>query len=189
MDVASRPNYRRLLGEAEARCRRRRANEEVPAGVRALNRSIIISNDVNPVVDGRWGRVVGREGAERSVGRCHGFGKLYFYSCEPYSTSNKTEYQTNYEYLSQFVIPNWGMGSAFNYPPSAAATPHVPHPVNYNMMMERQMSCRQQTAPPQSCLQGKVRFGGGGSSLHSGIEFGRSRTGEGSSGGRKRGVV
>jgi hypothetical protein len=26
-------------------------------------------------------------------------------------------------------------------------------------------------------------------SLHSGIEFGRSRTGEGSSGGRKRGVV
>ncbi len=30
---------------------------------------------------------------------------------------------------------------------------------------------------------------GGGSSLHSGIEFGQSRTGEGSSGGRKRGVV
>jgi hypothetical protein len=29
----------------------------------------------------------------------------------------------------------------------------------------------------------------GGSSLHSGIEFGRSGTGEGSSGGRKRGVV
>ncbi len=34
-----------------------------------------------------------------------------------------------------------------------------------------------------------LRFGGGGSSLHSGIEFGRSRTGEGSSGGRKKGVV
>ena len=34
------------------------------------------------------------------------------------------------------------------------------------------------------------RYGlGGGSSLHSGIEFGRSRTSEGSSGGRKRGVV
>ena len=34
------------------------------------------------------------------------------------------------------------------------------------------------------------RYGlGGGSSLHSRIEFGRSRTGEGSSGGRKRGVV
>jgi hypothetical protein len=31
--------------------------------------------------------------------------------------------------------------------------------------------------------------GGGGSSLHSGIEFGRSRTVEGSSGGRKKGVV
>jgi hypothetical protein len=30
---------------------------------------------------------------------------------------------------------------------------------------------------------------GGGSSLHPGIEFGRSRTSEGSSGGRKRGVV
>ena len=30
---------------------------------------------------------------------------------------------------------------------------------------------------------------GGGSSLHSGIEFGRSRTGKGSSGGRKKGVV
>ena len=30
---------------------------------------------------------------------------------------------------------------------------------------------------------------GGGSSLHSGIEFGRSRTGEGSSGMRNRGVV
>jgi hypothetical protein len=40
-----------------------------------------------------------------------------------------------------------------------------------------------------SCLQGQVRFGGGGSSPHSGIEFGWSRTGEGSSGGRKRGVV
>jgi hypothetical protein len=35
------------------------------------------------------------------------------------------------------------------------------------------------------------RYGLGGrrSSLHSGIEFGRSRTCEGSSGGRKRGVV
>jgi hypothetical protein len=34
------------------------------------------------------------------------------------------------------------------------------------------------------------RYGlGGGSSLHPGIEFGRSRTSEGSSGGRKRGVV
>jgi hypothetical protein len=32
-------------------------------------------------------------------------------------------------------------------------------------------------------------WGGGGSSLHSGIEFGRSRTGKGSSGGRKKGVV
>jgi hypothetical protein len=30
---------------------------------------------------------------------------------------------------------------------------------------------------------------GGGSSLHSGIEFGQSRTGKGSSGGRKKGVV
>jgi hypothetical protein len=29
----------------------------------------------------------------------------------------------------------------------------------------------------------------GGSSLHSGIEFGRSRTGEESSGGRKKGVL
>ena len=36
-----------------------------------------------------------------------------------------------------------------------------------------------------SCLRGQVRFGGCGSSLHSGIEFGRSRTSEGSSGGRK----
>jgi hypothetical protein len=34
------------------------------------------------------------------------------------------------------------------------------------------------------------RYGlGGGSSIHSGIEFGQSRTGKGSSGGRKRGVV
>jgi hypothetical protein len=32
-------------------------------------------------------------------------------------------------------------------------------------------------------------FEGGGSSLHSGIEFGWIRTGEGSSGGRKKGVV
>ena len=30
---------------------------------------------------------------------------------------------------------------------------------------------------------------GGGSSLHSGIEFGRSRTGKGSLGGKKKGVV
>ena len=40
-----------------------------------------------------------------------------------------------------------------------------------------------------SSLRGPVRFGECGSSLHSGIEFGRSRTSEGSSGGRKRGVV
>ncbi len=39
--------------------------------------------------------------------------------------------------------------------------------------------------------RGRYSLGGGfgGSSLHSGIEFGRSRTGEGSSGGMKRGVV
>jgi hypothetical protein len=36
---------------------------------------------------------------------------------------------------------------------------------------------------------GQVWFRGGGSSLHSGIEFGRSRNGKGSSGGRKKGVV
>jgi hypothetical protein len=40
-----------------------------------------------------------------------------------------------------------------------------------------------------SCLQGQVRFGGGGSSLHSGIEFRRSRTSERSLGERKKGVV
>ena len=33
------------------------------------------SNDGNPLVDGRRGRVEGQEGAERSVGRCHGFWK------------------------------------------------------------------------------------------------------------------
>jgi hypothetical protein len=38
-------------------------------------------------------------------------------------------------------------------------------------------------------VQSKNLLFGGGSSLHSGIEFGRSRTGEGSSGGRKKGVV
>jgi len=38
-------------------------------------------------------------------------------------------------------------------------------------------------------LRGPDATLGGVSSLHSGIEFGRSRTGEGSSGGRKRGVV
>jgi hypothetical protein len=37
--------------------------------------------------------------------------------------------------------------------------------------------------------RGRHGLGGGGSSLHSGIEFGRSRTCEGSSGGRKKGVV
>ena len=36
-----------------------------------------------------------------------------------------------------------------------------------------------------SSLRGQVRFGGGGSSLHSGIEFGRSRTGRGLQGGGK----
>ena len=36
---------------------------------------------------------------------------------------------------------------------------------------------------------GAGMFGGFGSSLHSGIEFGLSRTGKGSSGGRKKGVV
>jgi hypothetical protein len=39
---------------------------------------------------------------------------LYFYSCEPYSTSYKTEYSTSYDYLSQFAIPNWGRGLRFN---------------------------------------------------------------------------
>jgi hypothetical protein len=37
--------------------------------------------------------------------------------------------------------------------------------------------------------RGRYGLGRGGSSLHSGIEFGRSRTGEGSSVGRKKGVV
>jgi hypothetical protein len=37
--------------------------------------------------------------------------------------------------------------------------------------------------------RGRYGLGGGGSSLHSGIEFGQSRACEGSSGGRKRGVV
>jgi hypothetical protein len=37
--------------------------------------------------------------------------------------------------------------------------------------------------------RGRYGLGGGGSSLHSGIEFGRSRTAEGSSGVRKKGVV
>jgi hypothetical protein len=36
---------------------------------------------------------------------------------------------------------------------------------------------------------GGYRGGGGGSSLHSGVEFGRSRTSEVSSGARKKGVV
>ena len=40
-----------------------------------------------------------------------------------------------------------------------------------------------------SSLLGQVRSGGWGSSLHSGIEFWRSRTGEGSLGKRRRGVV
>ncbi len=35
----------------------------------------------------------------------------------------------------------------------------------------------------------EVWFGGFGSSLHSGIEFGRSRTGKGSSARKKKGVV
>jgi hypothetical protein len=37
--------------------------------------------------------------------------------------------------------------------------------------------------------RGRYCFGGGVSSLHSGIEFGQRRTGEGSPGGRKKGVV
>ena len=37
--------------------------------------------------------------------------------------------------------------------------------------------------------QGQVLFAEGVSSLHFGIEFGRSRTGEGSSGREKKGVV
>jgi len=40
-----------------------------------------------------------------------------------------------------------------------------------------------------SCLQGQERFGRGVSSTHSGIEFGWRRTGEESSGGRKREVA
>jgi hypothetical protein len=39
------------------------------------------------------------------------------------------------------------------------------------------------------CLVLVCRGRGGVSSLHSGIEFGRRRTSEGSSGGRKKGVV
>ena len=40
-----------------------------------------------------------------------------------------------------------------------------------------------------SCLRGQVRLGGVVLSLHSGIEFLRSRPGEGSSRGRKREMV
>jgi hypothetical protein len=43
------PDYPQTAGRVQkARCRRRRANEEVPDGVRALNRRIIINNDSNP---------------------------------------------------------------------------------------------------------------------------------------------
>ncbi len=41
MDVKSRSSYRILLGEAEARCHRRRSNEEVPAGVRTLRERML----------------------------------------------------------------------------------------------------------------------------------------------------
>ena len=39
------------------------------------------------------------------------------------------------------------------------------------------------------CLQGQVQLGEGGSSFHSGIEFGRSRTGSGLRGGEEEGGV
>jgi hypothetical protein len=42
---------------------------------------------------------------------------------------------------------------------------------------------------PCKYILGAGTVWGWGSSLHSGIEFGRSRTGKGSSGGRKKGVV
>ncbi len=42
---------------------------------------------------------------------------------------------------------------------------------------------------PVVVCRGRYGLGGGGSSLHSGIEFGRSRTGKESSGGKKKGVV
>jgi hypothetical protein len=57
----------------------------------------------------RCAEAVSRDKKEGDESSGFGKGKLYFHSCEPYSTSNKTEYETSYEYLSQFVIPNWGI--------------------------------------------------------------------------------
>ena len=58
------------------------------------------------------GSVEGQEGTPRSGRHCHGFGKECFImkSHEQYCVL-RTE--TNYEHLSQFVIPNWGTQSAF----------------------------------------------------------------------------
>ncbi len=77
---------------------------------------MIISNDDNPLVDCRWGRVEGQETSKRTsiahIGDAMMFGK------ESFITKFHEQYcmlrnKTNYEHLSQFVIPNWGTQSVF----------------------------------------------------------------------------
>ena len=70
-------------------------------------------------------------------------------------------------------------------PPPSSSSPKTPfRSVYFAHWMGFVWSCMS-----NCCLQGQVQLGEGGSSFHSGIEFGRSRTCGGSSGGRKKGVV
>jgi len=62
-----------------------------------VNRRIIISTDGNPWLTGAGAVSKDKKAPSDQLGDysdAMGFGneKLYFHSCEPYSTSNKTEY-------------------------------------------------------------------------------------------------
>jgi hypothetical protein len=70
--------------------------------------------------------------------------------------------------------------------PPRPLSPHREHPC---MQLTRSPCISRDCVIVYVLSAGAGTVWGGGSSLHSGIEFGRSRTGEGSSGGRKRGVV
>jgi hypothetical protein len=55
---------------------------------------LITNNDGNPWLTGAGAVSKNKKAPSAQLGDAMGFGKgkLYFHSCEPYSTSNKTEY-------------------------------------------------------------------------------------------------
>jgi hypothetical protein len=77
-----------------------------------LNRRIIINNDGKPLVDGGWAVSKDQKAQTAQEGIAIVLERNVLL---PRVTNNivRCVTKTNYEHLSQFVIPNWGTQSAF----------------------------------------------------------------------------